>query len=191
MSRRRFAYIGWGVAASLAAGLTLAHVSGLRLNFTHSAPSGLWHVRAIAPAALERGKLVEVCPPPAPIVVAMRERGYLSQGWLGRCEPAGVAALLKPVAAVAGDRVTVHHGEPVKVNGVALANTKAEKGIPAWPDGEYVVQPGQVWLFSSYSAGSFDSRYFGPVPVTNVRGEASPILIRGDTATMTIGVTTP
>lgn len=191
MNRRRFGLIGWGVAVAVAATLTLAHTTGLRVNLTPSAPAGLWHVRQIDAAALERGTLVEVCPPAAPIVVAMRERGYLPQGWLGRCEPAGVAALLKPVAAVPGDRVTLRQGEPAKVNGVELANTKAEQGIPAWPDGEYVVQPGQVWLFSSYSAGSFDSRYFGPVPVANVRGEASPVLIRGDTATMTIGVAKP
>lgn len=188
---RVIAGIGWGVAASLAVGLAIAHSVGLRLNLTHSAPVGLWHVRPVEPGALARGQLVEICPPSAPVVQAMREHGYLSTGWIGRCEQAGVMALLKPVAAVAGDLVSIRQGEPARVNGVALPNTRAHTGISAWPDGDYIVSRGWVWVFSSYSAASFDSRYFGPVPAANVRGEAAPVLIRGTTTTMTIGVTTP
>jgi len=46
----------------------------------------------------------------------------------------------------------------------------------AWPDGEYVVEPGSLWLLSGYSVSSFDSRYFGPVPVSHVRAKAVPLL---------------
>lgn len=185
MNGRRFALVCWGTALALAATLTAAHMGGLRVNFTHSAPSGLWRVTPIAAAAIERGTLVEICPPSAPIVQAMRERGYLAYGWVGRCEPDGIAPLLKPVAAVSGDHVSLRSGDLARVNGIALANTRPEPGMPAWPAGDYQVGVGEVWVFSSYDAGSFDSRYFGPVPVAHVRGEASPLLIRGDIATMT------
>lgn len=187
---RIIAGISWGVATALAVGLAIAHTAGLRLNLTHSAPIGLWHVRPVEPGTLARGQLVEICPPPAPVVQAMREHGYLSTGWIGRCEQAGVMALLKPVAAVAGDLVSIRQGVPAKVNGVPLVNTRANAGIPAWPDGDYIVSRGWVWVFSSYSAASFDSRYFGPVPAANVRGQATPIFIRG-TAAMTNGATAP
>lgn len=191
MTARRIAFVGWGVAAALAGGLAIAHAAGLRLNFTHSAPAGLWRVSGLPVGALERGTLVEACPPPVPVVIAMRERGYLAENWLGNCQPAGVAALLKPVAAVAGDRVTLRRGAPATVNGAVLPNTTAGAAVPAWPDGDYTVQLGEVWLFSTYAAASFDSRYFGPVPVANLRGQAAPVLTRGDAATMTLGVPTP
>ena len=77
----------------------------------------------------------------------------------------------------------------VTVNGVALPNTAAMPALPGWPAGRYIVQPGEVWLFSSYSAGSFDSRYFGPVVLASVRGIARPVAVIGDPAAITTGVT--
>jgi hypothetical protein len=43
-----------------------------------------------------------------------------------------------------------------------------------------------VWLLSSYDPGSFDSRYFGPVPAANIRGQAIPVLIAGDARRLTV-----
>jgi hypothetical protein len=43
--------------------------------------------------------------------------------------------------------------------------------------GTYRVAPGHVWLLSSYSADSWDSRYLGPVPVTEIRGVARPVWV--------------
>jgi type IV secretory pathway protease TraF len=45
-----------------------------------------------------------------------------------------------------------------------------------------VVQPGHVWLAGSGHDRSWDSRYFGPVPVAGVRGVARPILTLGEPA---------
>jgi type IV secretory pathway protease TraF len=39
------------------------------------------------------------------------------------------------------------------------------------------VPPGQVWLLSGHDSRSFDSRYFGPVPVANVQGVARPVWV--------------
>ena len=38
-------------------------------------------------------------------------------------------------------------------------------------------QPGQVWLFGFNDRRSWDSRYFGPVPLANVRGEIKPVVM--------------
>jgi type IV secretory pathway protease TraF len=59
--------------------------------------------------------------------------------------------------------------------------------MPAWPAGTYQVPPGEIWTVSSYSPESFDSRYFGPVPLANVRGRARPLLVFGDVTAMTQG----
>jgi len=81
---------------------------------------------------------------------------------------------------VAGDEVSLRHGQPVRVNGKVRPNTVAKPHLPAWPDGDYRVEPGTIWLLSGYSENSFDSRYFGPVPVSHVRTKAVPLLTNGD-----------
>lgn len=186
MKGRRFGIAAVSLAAVIGAAITIGNAAGLRLNFTDSAPHGLWLVRALDGKPVKRGELVEICPPATLVVQLMGQRGYLSPG---NCAGSDVTPLLKPVSAVPGDTIHLQHGQPVTVNGVVLPNTSAMPAIPAWPDGTYIVQPGQAWLFSSYSAGSFDSRYFGPVELASVRGTASPVSIQGDIAAITTGVT--
>jgi type IV secretory pathway protease TraF len=68
------------------------------------------------------------------------------------------------------------------VNGHLLPNTaplRADtKGRPltSWPPGGYTVEPGFIWVASSYSPRSFDSRYFGPVSISSVRDRVRPLL---------------
>ncbi|MCW8198747.1 conjugal transfer protein TraF [Verminephrobacter aporrectodeae subsp. tuberculatae] len=184
MKKRHLGIAALGTVVVVGAVIPIGHAAGLRLNFTHSAPTGLWRVQALDMAPLKRGELVEVCPPVRPIVQLMADRGYLEPG---DCAGTHAGTLLKPVAAVAGDRVRIQPGRPAMVNGRILPNTQAIETIPAWAEGSYIVAPGQVWLFSTYSARSFDSRYFGPVDVaSSVRGRATPVLIRGDAADMTL-----
>jgi type IV secretory pathway protease TraF len=45
------------------------------------------------------------------------------------------------------------------------------------PAGSYRVGPEDVWLLSSHDPRSFDSRYFGAVPVANVLGIAHPLWV--------------
>lgn len=184
MSARHIGLAAWAMAGIVGAAAAVATAAGLRLNMTASAPSGLWRVTPIGPAQIGQGELVSICPPALGIVVAMRERGYLQPG---DCPGTRSTPLLKPVVAVAGDTVTVTSGAGLAVNGRALQNSAPEAGMPAWPPGTYPVQPGEIWVVSSYSAGSFDSRYFGPVAVENLRGRAAPVLVIGDVDSMTKG----
>jgi type IV secretory pathway protease TraF len=39
------------------------------------------------------------------------------------------------------------------------------------------VGSGDIWVLSGHDPRSFDSRYFGPVPVANVQGEARPLWV--------------
>ena len=186
MKGRCFGIAALCTAVVIGVAITTGYHAGLRLNFTDSAPHGLWLVQPVEAASIKRGELVEVCPPASPVVRLMGERGYLSPG---NCEDSGVIPLLKPVSAVAGDIIQFEPNHPVTINGVLLPNTAAMPALPGWPSGCYIVQPGEVWLFSSYSEGSFDSRYFGPVLLTNVRGIARPVVVIGDLAAITTGVT--
>jgi conjugative transfer signal peptidase TraF len=183
MTARRFALGAWTLAGAIAVVVGGAYAAGLRLNTTASAPRGLWRIAPIDPARVKRGDMVCVCPPVAPVMVLMRQRGYIGPG---DCPETQTEPLLKPVVAVAGDQVRVQAGGPVAVNGTPLPNSAPLPSMPAWPAGSYEVPPGQVWLLSSYDPGSFDSRYFGPVPAANIRGQAIPVLIAGDARRLTV-----
>jgi len=186
MNARRIAYGAWALAGFVGVAAVVATAAGFRVNTTASAPSGVWRIAPLGSAQIERGELVSICPPPLGIVAAMRERGYLHPG---DCADTHTTPLLKPVVAVAGDTVTVTPGAALMVNGKSLPASAAEAGMPAWTPGTYRVQPGELWVLSSYSGGSFDSRYFGPVAVKNLRGRAAPIIVSGDVESMTEGVT--
>jgi conjugative transfer signal peptidase TraF len=144
-------------------------VAGIRINGSPSLPVGLYLVTAHSDA-----NLVEFCPvgPFASFGIA---RGYRDAG---RCSDGGVP-LLKPVVARAGDSVEVS-AAGLAVNGHLLPNTAPMKRdtnnrpLTGWPEGRYTVAPGSVWVASSYNARSFDSRYFGPVPLTSIRGYVRP-----------------
>src|SRR5207244_1643347 len=74
--------------------------------------------------------------------------------------PAGVTVTVSPAGIV--------------VNGAAVPNTRTlasdRKGrrLPLLPAGRWVVEPGTVWIVSSYSRYSFDSRYFGAIGARTV-----------------------
>ncbi|MEB2158954.1 conjugative transfer signal peptidase TraF [Xanthomonas perforans] len=150
---------------------------GYRINATASAPIGLWRVTFDA-APLEHGAMVSICPPPTAIVKAVAAKGYLGPG---QC-PVGTEPLLKPITALPGDLVTVSLAG-VAVNGHQLKNSRARPsvlGLRPMQQGTYTVAPRTLWLISSYSADSFDSRYFGPVSDDAIQGYASPVLVVGE-----------
>ncbi len=147
--------------------LAAGWIAGLRLNLTGSLPVGLY---LAAGAASARGALVLVCLPPE-VAAFARARGYVPRG--GAC-PGGVVPIGKPVLASAHDTVTVTptgllvNGAPIP-NSQALAVDRKGRRLPRLGAGRYVVRPGTVWVLSSYSRFSFDSRYFGAVEAAQVR----------------------
>jgi conjugative transfer signal peptidase TraF len=145
---------------------------GIRLNTTMSEPVGLYLRTSDAAAPL-----VEFCPP-EPFAQLSRDRGYRSPG---TC-PDGAAPLLKAVVARPGDAVELSTSG-IAVNGRLLVNTapravdSAGRKLTSWPFVRYVVQPGTVWVASVYHPRSFDSRYFGPIPMTAIRNHLEPLLV--------------
>ena len=146
---------------------------GVGLNVSRSAPRGIYQATSDAPA---RGALVAACLPGA-LAAFGRARSYLGQG---DC-PGSAQPVLKRVGAVAGDVVQVGR-ETVAVNDVCLftrpieALDSAARPVPHVTFGSYVVATDEVWLFGHSSGRSWDSRYFGPVPVGSVRSVVRPVL---------------
>ncbi len=172
---RTLALAVWFVTAVLWVLSQLAGVAGLRLNETPSVPTGLWRVLALD-GPVKRGQIVSICPPSAPVFAEAQARGYLAKG---RC-PGGLEPLLKPVAAIGGD-VVQQTPEGIAVNGAlvphSLVLTADSQGrpLPALASDPRVIQKDEVFLLSGMNQRSFDSRYFGPLPVSAVEGIAIPV----------------
>lgn len=113
--------------------------------------------------------------PDLPVFAMAKERGYLNVAL------SPTHHLLKRLAGVAGDRVTID-SSGVQVNGVLLANSAplkvdgAGRRLAAFAAKDHFIGPGEVLLMSDYSPASFDSRYFGPLPASAIESVATPIL---------------
>lgn len=160
---------------SLVASVVLAVLwsAGYRLNLTRSLPLGLYR---ITDGSIMRGRLVSFCLEDAEYITLARDRGYLTTG---SCA-SGLRPLLKMISGVAGDRLELPNGS-IAVNdellaGTAFVNTDSQ-GRPLPPSllVPGVIPPDKVLLLSQHHSGSFDSRYFGLVPLAALR-PVEPVL---------------
>lgn len=146
---------------------------GFRLNLTPSYPVGIWRIESLDREA-GIGDRVFICPPDVAAFELGFERGYLM---IGMC-PSGLGPLIKTVVAVAGQEVNVTRnvtidGTPLPNATVRLADAEG-RVLPKFPGG--TVPPGFAFLHSDFG-GSYDSRYFGPLPVAGILGLAHPVLV--------------
>ena len=117
--------------------------------------------------------MVFVCPPDNAAIREARRRGYLRSGLC----PGGFGPLIKTVVAVTGQRVAVT--DLVAIDGVPIRNSrifeKDGQGRSLRHGQSGMLLPGEVYLHSDF-IGSWDSRYFGPVPDSGVLGLAQEVL---------------
>jgi conjugative transfer signal peptidase TraF len=154
--------------------IAIGDAFGVLISNTDSAAAvGVYRVVSGEP---KRGDLVAAC---LPIAIAQQGLacGYLRTGSCpGDAEPVG-----KIIGALPGDTVRVERGW-VSVDGVRFARSavaerdSAHRPLRHVPWGKYLVGADQVWLFGFNDRRSWDSRYFGPVPLANVRGKLQPIV---------------
>ena len=148
---------------------------GYRINTSPSYPMGLWRIRPIS-RSVRVGDHVFICPPKTAVFISARERGYLRPGLC----PGGFGPLIKIVAATAGQRVEIN--ESVAIDGRHLAHSHLAdvdgKRRPLSRFAGGVVPPNFLFLHSDF-VGSYDSRYFGPVPKNGVLGLATEVITCG------------
>jgi len=169
--QRRAAGIILAVALAAILAILTAVTGDYRVNLTPSEPLGLWRVVPLdRPVAVN--DLVFICPPTTAEMREARTRGYLRSGFC----PGGVAPLIKTVIAVAGQRVDI--GASVSVDGQEVSSSKLAlrdgTGRPLSRFLSSTVPPGYVFLHSAFP-GSYDSRYFGPVPASGMLGLAQEV----------------
>lgn len=147
--------------AVLGAGAAIGTMSSAPLLAVHnpspSMPMG-WYLRVPLEPAV--GRIVVIDPPAAAQAV----------GW-----PADVR-LIKPVAAVGGDRVCAE-GVSLKINLTFVSGINVRVGdrlIPVWPDCR-ILEDDELFLLAPARDDSVDSRIYGPVRRHDVLGVFTPI----------------
>jgi type IV secretory pathway protease TraF len=156
------------VAATILASLAIAigllwHPRPLLLwNPSPSSPPGLY--RVTAPGQLAAGSKVIAWAPLAARRLAA-ERNYL---------PFDVP-LVKPVAAVAGDRVCARRKRIFVNGGLAAVRRRLDpsrRPIPWWWSGCHRLRHGELFLLSKDDPFAFDGRYFGVTRAAELVGGA-------------------
>ena len=145
---------------------------GYRINMTPSYPLGFWRIEP-AIREVRVGDRVFICPPDNDVFRSAKARGYMRRGLC----PGGFGPLIKTVAASAGQRVDIDGS--VQIDGQPLAHSQIanldgqRRQLSQFTGG--VVPQSFVFLHSDY-VGSYDSRYFGPIPQSGLLGLATEVL---------------
>ena len=152
LARRTLFAVIW-----LALALALTFGAGLRFNPTPSLPKGIYRIVSGAPAPKDfvRGELVSFCLEGEFAELAL-ERGYLEPG---SC-PSGLRPLLKRLAGLPGDFV-----DPASFP-IRSVDSHGRSMSPALVPG--VIPSGMALVLADHP-GSFDSRYFGFVPLDSLQ----------------------
>ena len=142
----------------------LRGILSLWINLSPSVPLGVYH-RVAEPVM--RGSIVVVCLP-THIGTFARSRGYLGYG---PC-PGHAEHLGKRVAGIPGDTVRIDR-DGVRINNFLIPNSQLlhtdTRGrlLPEGPR-SVIVRSGEIFLLSTDNRRSFDGRYFGAIPVSDV-----------------------
>lgn len=136
-------------------------------NPTDSVPRGWYSVSRIdSRTSLHVGSIVLARLSTGAAAFA-QQRGYLPRG----------VPILKRVGAVAPQPVCVRE-QFVLIDGVVAATTRthdgAQRPLQAWQECRPLAS-GELFLLSDANPASFDSRYFGPIAVSDVLGVARPV----------------
>jgi conjugative transfer signal peptidase TraF len=148
-----------GLAATALLFVIVSHFVGFNSS-PSAAPVGFYLRSAPRP---RRGQLVEFCLPEE-VADFAEARGYIGHG---SC-PGDTEALGKIVMGMPGDIVRVDPG-------AALKTDTAGRPMEHFMFGKYRVPAGEVWV-QGLARNSFDSRYWGPVPIANIRANLEPLV---------------
>ena len=158
-------------SAFLALGMACS-AAGARINTSRSIPVGLYW---LTERPIEKGEYVLLCPPPGTVFDEAKKRGYFGAGFC----PGDYAYLMKKILAAKRDTVVladdgVHvNGELVPFSRPLLAD-KHGRLLPVLR-GEYVLGDSDLLLMTDVSPISFDSRYYGLINRSQIKGVIRPV----------------
>jgi conjugative transfer signal peptidase TraF len=167
MTRRAWFFTTYFAVLGVGASLAFHPAPRWVWNETASVPVGLYRIQPTVPVRV--GDIVAIRLPEREALL-LATRGYL---------PFGVP-LLKPVAALAGQRVC-RFGPHVTIDGTPVGDAKPVdhrgRPLPVW-QGCRSLGPGQVFVMNAAVPTSLDGRYFGVLPLETVIGRAVPVRVR-------------
>lgn len=168
----RFAWVITTYVSALAVTATIFVNPDKRLiwNASASVPIGLYRIER--GDELLVGDLAVVMPPDE-LAAFLDERDYLPRG----------LPLLKRVLALSGTEVC-RSGDGIVAYGMTYGQARARdtrgRALSVWR-GCRTLRAGEAFFMNWDAADSFDSRYFGPLPLASVVGRAVPVWTVGDT----------
>jgi type IV secretory pathway protease TraF len=95
-----------------------------------------------------------------------------------------VSPIVKQLMAIARDEIELQEGF-LAVNGVVVNRTPLQstdslgRPLDHAPPGRRLVADGEVWVLGIDRRRSWDSRYFGAIPVESIVASAKPVLTLG------------
>jgi len=154
-------------------------VMGLRINLTDSIPVGLYRIKAIQDVKNIKQAYVIFCPDDKPVFQQAKDRGYIDHGLC----PGGYGYLMKKVVATQGDQISVMaSGVFVNQRLIPFSMPKARDGVnralPQWRALNYQLKDDEFMTMTNQSAWSFDSRYYGPVRLSQIKGVITPVWVK-------------
>lgn len=156
-------------ALGVAASLFFHPLPRLIWNASASVPTGLY---AVHPAGRLRVAELVVVRPPEGLAQFLANRRYLPEG----------VPMLKRVLALPRQTVC-RNARTITVDGVAMGEALERDtqghALPVW-QGCQRLRDGEIFLMNWQSNASFDGRYFGPLPMTAVIGQADALWIGED-----------
>ncbi|MGO4831499.1 S26 family signal peptidase [Rhizobiaceae sp. 2RAB30] len=138
-------------------------------NASASVPIGLY--RIVPVTRIEVTDLAVVMPP-GELAAFLHQRGYLPRG----------LPLIKRVLALSGT-IVCRSGDAISAYGTTYGQARERdtrgRPLPAW-QGCRTLRDGEAFFMNWDSPDSFDSRYFGPLPLSTVVGRAVPLWTTDD-----------
>ena len=138
------------------------------MSASTSVPIGLYR---IVPGDQVDVTDLAVVMPPAELAAFLDERRYLPRG----------LPLIKRVLALGGTTICRRGSAIIAYDGIygqALARDTRGRPLPDW-QGCRTLHDGEAFFMNWDSSDSFDSRYFGPLPITTIIGRAIPVWTTG------------
>ena len=157
--------------------ITIFKKNGYILNNTSSFPIGIYQVKK--QKKYQRGDLVSFCAPLNETVKKLVSYGFAPANT--NCDNS-TPVLLKKIVALEGDKIEIQNNA-VYINHILQPKSKiylvGRMGNTLEKQLSQNIKANMFWAMSDYNIHSYDSRYYGQVPLTNIIGKAHPILIWG------------